>query len=46
MKVSLVSRFPLGRQGDGVAAEFVLNPGETTTFDPPPSGGEWPRQRS
>src|SRR3974390_2295078 len=32
MKVSLVSRFPLGRQGDGVAAEFVLNPGETTTF--------------
>jgi hypothetical protein len=32
MKVSLVSRFPLGRQSDGVAAEFVLNPGETTTF--------------
>src|ERR1700756_3007695 len=32
MKISLVSRFPLGRQGDGVAAEFVLNPGETTTF--------------
>ena len=32
MKVSLVSRFPLGRQGEGVAAEFVLNPGETTTF--------------
>ena len=32
IKVSLVSRFPLGRQGDGVAAEFVLDPGETTTF--------------
>ena len=32
MKVSLISRFPLARQGDGVAAEFVLNPGETTTF--------------
>ena len=32
MKVSLVSRFPLARHGDGVAAEFVLNPGETTTF--------------
>src|SRR5262245_4562675 len=32
IKVSLVSRFPLARQGDGVAVEFVLNPGETTTF--------------
>jgi hypothetical protein len=32
MKVSLVSRFPLAREGDGAAAEFVLNPGETTTF--------------
>jgi hypothetical protein len=32
MKVLLVSRFPLARKGDGVAAEFVLNPGETTTF--------------
>ena len=32
MKVSLISRFPLDRQGDGVATEFVLSPGETTTF--------------
>jgi hypothetical protein len=32
MKVSLASRFPLAREGDGVAAEFVLNRGDTTTL--------------
>ncbi len=32
IKLSLVSRFPLARQGDGVAVEFVLHPGETSTF--------------
>jgi Domain of unknown function (DUF5911) len=28
MRFSLVSRFPLARQGAGVAAEFLLHPGE------------------
>ncbi|MCI0683029.1 MAG: glycoside hydrolase family 15 protein [Gemmataceae bacterium] len=32
MKISLVSRFPLCRVGDGVATEFLLHPGETSTF--------------
>ncbi|MBI2808162.1 MAG: glycoside hydrolase family 15 protein [Planctomycetes bacterium] len=32
LKISLVSRFPLCQQGDGVVVEFLLNPGETTTF--------------
>ena len=29
---SLVSRFPLARQGTGVATEFLLHPGEPSTF--------------
>ena len=32
MRLSLVSRFPLARQGSGVATEFLLHPGEPTTF--------------
>ena len=32
MKVSLISRFPLASAGRRRRAEFVLNPGETTTF--------------
>ena len=32
MRFSLVSRFPLARQGTGVATEFVLHPGGTSTF--------------
>jgi glycosyl hydrolase family 15 len=32
MRFSLVSRFPLARQGAGVAAEFLLHPGEPSTF--------------
>src|SRR5258708_20328740 len=28
MRFSLVSRFPLARQGTGVATEFLLHPGE------------------
>src|SRR5262249_52941505 len=32
MRVSLVSRFPLARQGAGVATEFLLHPGEPSTF--------------
>jgi hypothetical protein len=32
MRVSLISRFPLARQGTGVATEFLLHPGEPTTF--------------
>ena len=32
MRFSLVSRFPLARQGAGVATEFLLHPGEPSTF--------------
>ena len=32
MRFSLVSRFPLARQGTGVATEFLLHPGEPSTF--------------
>ena len=32
MRLSLVSRFPLARQGSGVTTEFLLHPGEPTTF--------------
>jgi GH15 family glucan-1,4-alpha-glucosidase len=32
MRLSLVSRFPLARQGTGVATEFLLHPGEPSTF--------------
>jgi hypothetical protein len=32
MHFSLVSRFPLARQGTGVATEFLLHPGEPSTF--------------
>src|SRR6516164_3673223 len=32
MRFSLVSRFPLARQGTGVATEFLLHPGERSTF--------------
>ena len=32
VRLSLVSRFPLARQGTGVATEFLLHPGEPTTF--------------
>src|SRR5215467_14295344 len=32
MRFSLVSRFPLTRQGAGVATEFLLHPGEPSTF--------------
>ena len=32
MRLSLVSRFPLARQGSGVATEFLLHPGEPTMF--------------
>jgi hypothetical protein len=32
MRFSLVSRFPLARQGVGVATEFLLHPGEPSTF--------------
>jgi GH15 family glucan-1,4-alpha-glucosidase len=32
MRFSLVSRFPLARQGAGVATEFLLQPGEPSTF--------------
>ena len=39
MKVSLISRFPLGRQGDGVAAEFVLTPARR----PRSSSARWRR---
>src|SRR5258708_310055 len=31
MRFSLVSRFPLARQGAGVATEFLLHPGEPST---------------
>src|ERR1700674_1028432 len=32
MRFSLISRFPLARQGTGVATEFLLHPGEPSTF--------------
>ena len=32
LRVALVSRFPLCQLGSGVAVEFVLHPGESTTF--------------
>src|ERR1700731_3654305 len=32
MRFSLVSRFPLARQGTGVVTEFLLHPGEPSTF--------------
>src|SRR5271166_6596656 len=32
IRFSLISRFPLARQGTGVATEFLLNPGEPSTF--------------
>jgi GH15 family glucan-1,4-alpha-glucosidase len=32
MRVSLISRFPLARIDGGVAVEFTLSPGESTTF--------------
>lgn len=32
MRFSLVSRFPLARQGSGVVTEFLLHPGEPSTF--------------
>jgi GH15 family glucan-1,4-alpha-glucosidase len=32
IKLALVSRFPLARQGDGVVVEFLLHPGESSTF--------------
>jgi GH15 family glucan-1,4-alpha-glucosidase len=32
MRLSLVSRFPLARHGSGVATEFLLHPGEPSTF--------------
>jgi GH15 family glucan-1,4-alpha-glucosidase len=32
MRLSLVSRFPLARQGTGVVTEFLLHPGEPSTF--------------
>ena len=32
IRFSLVSRFPLARQGAGVATEFLLHPGEPSTF--------------
>ena len=32
VRFSLVSRFPLARVGKGVAVEFTLSPGESTTF--------------
>jgi hypothetical protein len=32
MRFSLVSRFPLARHGTGVATEFLLHPGGTSTF--------------
>jgi GH15 family glucan-1,4-alpha-glucosidase len=32
MRFALVSRFPLARQGTGVVTEFLLHPGEPSTF--------------
>jgi GH15 family glucan-1,4-alpha-glucosidase len=32
MRLSLISRFPLARQGTGVVTEFLLHPGEPSTF--------------
>src|SRR5499427_8460492 len=32
MRIALISRFPLARQGTGVATEFLLHPGEPSTF--------------
>jgi len=32
MKFALISRFPLASSAQGVMVEFVLNPGESTTF--------------
>jgi hypothetical protein len=32
IRFSLISRFPLARQGTGVATEFLLNPGEPSAF--------------
>ncbi len=32
MKLSLISRFPLAAVGDGVAVDFVLEPGESSAF--------------
>src|SRR6476659_6580823 len=32
MRFSLISRFPLARQGTGVVTEFLLHPGEPSTF--------------
>jgi hypothetical protein len=32
MRLSLISRFPLARQGMGVVTEFLLHPGEPSTF--------------
>jgi GH15 family glucan-1,4-alpha-glucosidase len=32
VRLSLISRFPLARQGSGVATEFLLHPSEPTTF--------------
>ena len=32
VRLLLISRFPLARQGSGVATEFLLHPGEPTTF--------------
>ncbi len=32
MKFALISRFPLASSSQGVMVEFVLNPGESTTF--------------
>ncbi len=32
MRFSVVSRFPLARQGTGVVTEFLLHPGEPSTF--------------
>ena len=32
VRLLLISRFPLARQGSGVVTEFLLHPGEPTTF--------------